>query len=88
MTLSAAPDEGLDQLLAVIGLKSELMEQRADPQLPAKGVVLESLIDKGRGPLTTVLIQSGSLSRGETVVVGTEWGRIRLMEDNDGKRVD
>jgi translation initiation factor IF-2 len=88
VNVSAATGEGLEQLLEMIALQAELMELRADPALPAKGVVLESLIDKGRGPLATVLIQSGTLSRGETVVVGTEWGRVRLMEDNDGKRVD
>ena len=88
VNVSAATGEGLEQLLEMVALQSEVMELRADPALPAKGVVLESLVDKGRGPLATVLIQSGTLKRGENVVVGTEWGRIRLMEDHDGKKVD
>lgn len=86
--VSAATGDGLDQLLEMVALQSELLELRADASLPAKGVVLESLLDKGRGPLATVLIQSGTLRRGETVVVGTGWGRVRLMEDSEGERVD
>jgi translation initiation factor IF-2 len=86
--VSATTGDGIEQLLEMVSLQSEVLELRADPSLPAKGVVLESLLDKGRGPLATVLIQSGTLRRGETVVVGTEWGRIRLMEDSEGKRVD
>ena len=86
--VSATTGDGIEQLLEMVSLQSEVLELRADPSLPAKGVVLESLLDKGRGPLATVLIQSGTLRRGETVVVGTEWGRIRLMEDGEGNRVD
>jgi len=85
--VSAKTGDGLEQLLEMVGLQSEILELRADPNLPAKGIVLESNLDKGRGPLATVLIQSGTLQRGETVVVGTEWGRVRLMEDHDGKKV-
>ncbi len=85
--VSAKTGDGLEQLLEMVALQSEILELTADPNLPAKGVVLESNLDKGRGPLATVLIQSGTLHRGETVVVGTEWGRVRLMEDHDGKKV-
>jgi translation initiation factor IF-2 len=88
VNVSAKTGEGLDQLLEMVALQSEVLELRADASLPAKGVVLESLLDKGRGPLATVLIQSGTLRRGETVVVGTEWGRVRLMEDSEGVKVD
>ncbi|MCH7869855.1 MAG: translation initiation factor IF-2 [Myxococcales bacterium] len=86
--VSAATGDGLEQLLEMVVLQSEVLELRADVSLPAKGVVLESLLDKGRGPMATVLIQSGTLRKGETVVVGTEWGRVRLMEDSDGNRLD
>ncbi len=86
--VSAKTGDGLEQLLEMVALQSEILELAADPKLPAKGVVLEAHLDKGRGPLATVLIQSGTLNRGETVVVGTEWGRVRLMEDHDGKKLD
>ncbi|MDP6980431.1 MAG: translation initiation factor IF-2 [Myxococcota bacterium] len=86
--VSAKTGDGLEQLLEMVALQSEILELTADPKLPAKGVVLEAHLDKGRGPLATVLIQSGTLNRGETVVVGTEWGRVRLMEDHDGKKVN
>ncbi|MCP5045172.1 MAG: translation initiation factor IF-2, partial [bacterium] len=85
--VSAKTGEGLEQLLEMVALQSEVLELAADPGLPAKGVVLEAHLDKGRGPLATVLIQSGTLHQGETIVVGTEWGRVRLMEDHDGKKV-
>ena len=86
--VSAATGDGLDQLLEMVALQSEVLELKSDASLPAKGVVLESLLDKGRGAMATVLIQSGTLRRGETVVVGTEWGRVRLMEDSDGERIE
>jgi len=85
--VSAKTGDGLEQLLEMVALQSEVLELTADSELPAKGVVLESYLDKGRGPLATILIQSGTLRRGETAVVGTEWGRVRLMEDHDGKQV-
>jgi translation initiation factor IF-2 len=86
--VSAKTGDGLDQLLEMVALQSEVLELKSDTSLPAKGVVLESLLDKGRGAMATVLIQSGTLRRGETVVVGTEWGRVRLMEDSDGNRIE
>jgi translation initiation factor IF-2 len=85
--VSATQRTGLEKLLEMVSLQAELLELKAAPTLRAAGVVLEARLDKGRGPVATILIQEGTLKRGEIVVVGTVWGRVRVMEDDNGKRV-
>jgi translation initiation factor IF-2 len=87
VNVSAKTGEGLDQLLEMLSLQAEVLELKANPDLKARGVVLESELDKGRGPLATILMQSGTLRKGDTVVAGTEWGRVRILEDSDGNRI-
>jgi translation initiation factor IF-2 len=85
--VSATKGTGLDKLLEMLALQSELLELKADPTKPAMGVVLEAELDKGRGPVATVLVKEGTLRRGDAVVVGTSYGRLRAMQDENGKTV-
>jgi translation initiation factor IF-2 len=85
--VSATKKTGLEKLLEMITLQSELLELKADPKRRAVGVVLESQLDKGRGPVATVLIQQGTLKPGDCFVVGSRTGRVRALEDEDGKRI-
>ncbi len=85
--VSAKTGLGLDHLLEMLVLQSDLLELRADPARRAAGVVLEAQLDKGRGPLATLLIQDGTLEQGDSIVVGTEWGRVRQMQDDAGNSV-
>jgi translation initiation factor IF-2 len=85
--ISAAKRTGLDKLLEAVLLQSELAEPKADPERRARGVVLESSLDKGRGAMATVLVQEGTLRRGDVVVVGRHWGRVRSMENERGETV-
>ncbi|MEM7408634.1 MAG: translation initiation factor IF-2 [Myxococcota bacterium] len=84
--VSATQGTGLEKLLEMVQLQSELLELKSDPAKRASGVVLEARLDKGRGPVATVLVQSGTLKRGDIVVVGQTWGRVRAMEDEHAKR--
>jgi translation initiation factor IF-2 len=85
--VSATKKTGLDQLLEMVTLQSELLELKADSNRRATGVVLEARLDKGRGAVATVLVQSGTLKRGDVLVVGTHAGRVRAMEDENGQRL-
>ncbi|HEY5658933.1 MAG TPA: translation initiation factor IF-2 [Myxococcota bacterium] len=85
--VSALKRTGLDKLLEMVHLQAELLELKADPERRAKGVVVEARLDRGRGPMVTALIQEGTLRRGDVLVVGTAWGRVRAMEDEHGKRL-
>jgi translation initiation factor IF-2 len=85
--VSAKTGEGIDNLLEMIGLQTEVMELRAATDRRARGVVLEARLDKGRGPMATVLIQDGVLRRGDVIVVETVSGRVRVMEDDLGGRI-
>jgi translation initiation factor IF-2 len=85
--VSATKGTGLPKLLEMLALQAEVLELTADPTTRAKGVVLEARLDKGRGPVASVLIQEGTLNPGDIIVVGTEWGRVRAMEDENGKRL-
>ena len=85
--VSATKGTGLDQLLEAVMLQSELLELKADPTRRASGVVIEAQLDKGRGPVATVLIQSGTLRQGDVIVCGTYSGRVRAMEDENGERL-
>ncbi|MDH5306863.1 MAG: translation initiation factor IF-2, partial [Myxococcales bacterium] len=82
--VSAKKGTGLDKLLEMVHLQAELLELKADPKRRASGVVIEAQLDRGRGPVATVLVQNGTLKRGNIVVVGTAWGRVRAMEDERG----
>lgn len=85
--VSAITGAGIDQLLEAILLQAELLELKAYTDVPGQGVVIESRLDKGRGPVASVLVQNGTLKSGDTVLVGHEYGRIRALVDELGKTV-
>ncbi|MCI6019578.1 MAG: translation initiation factor IF-2 [Clostridiales bacterium] len=85
--VSAHTKEGLDDLLDMILLVAEVRELKANPNRKARGLVLEAQLDKGRGPVATVLVQKGTLNVGDTIAVGTAYGRVRAMIDDTGRRV-
>ncbi|MDI9570780.1 MAG: translation initiation factor IF-2 [Pseudomonadota bacterium] len=85
--VSAKQRLGIEGLLEMILLQADILELQADPDRPARGVVIESKLDKGRGPVATVLIQEGTLREGDTFVSKTEYGRVRAMIDDQGRRV-
>lgn len=85
--VSAMTGEGIDRLLEAVQLQAELMELKAPGEGRARGVVIESKLDKGRGPVATVLVQSGTLHRGDVLLSGQEFGRVRAMFDENGKAV-
>ena len=86
--VSAKTGEGVDTLLEMILLVAELAELKADPDAPFMGTVIEAKLDKGRGPVATILVQQGTLKRGDVLVVGKTWGRVRGMFDHNGKPVE
>jgi translation initiation factor IF-2 len=86
--VSAKTGMGVDDLLEAISLQAEVMELKAVPDGRAMGVVIESSLDKGRGPVATVLVQQGLLKRGDYVVCGVEYGRVRALFDASGKQVE
>ena len=86
--VSAKTGKGIDALLERILLQAEVLELKAPRDAPAKGVVVESRLDKGRGPVATVLIQSGTLKRGDVVLAGAVFGRVRAMLDENGGNLD
>ena len=86
--VSAKTGVGIDALLDAILLQAEVLELRAAVDAPAKGVVIESRLDKGRGPVATILVQSGTLKRGDVVLAGSAFGRVRAMLDETGKTID
>jgi translation initiation factor IF-2 len=85
--VSAKTGEGIDALLENVLLQAEVLELKAVKNGPAKGLVIESQLDKGRGPVATVLVQSGTLKRGDVVLAGSAFGRVRAMLDETGKPV-
>ncbi len=85
--VSAKTGQGLEDLLETIALQAELMELKANPDRPAEGLVIEAKLEKGRGPVATVLVQRGTLRVGDIVVAGTAWGRVRALIDDTGQRV-
>ncbi|MBV9811161.1 MAG: translation initiation factor IF-2 [Acetobacteraceae bacterium] len=82
--VSALKKTGLDKLEEAILLQSEILELRANPERSAEGAVLESRLDRGRGPVATILVQKGTLHQGDIIVAGAEWGRVRAMLDDRG----
>ncbi len=87
ISCSALNGEGVEALLEAVALQSELLELKAVRECPASGIVVESSLDRGRGPVATVLIQNGVLHQGDTIISGTEFGRVRAMLDERGERI-
>ena len=85
--VSAKTGKGIDELLDAILLQAEVLELKAPKNAPAKGIVIESRLDKGKGPVATVLVHSGTLKRGDMVLAGAVFGRVRAMTDEAGKSV-
>ncbi len=85
--VSAKTHEGLDQLLEMLLLVAEMLDLKADPTLPGRGTVIEAQLDKGRGPVATVLVQSGTLKVGDTFVAGSAFGKVRALFDDKGKSI-
>jgi translation initiation factor IF-2 len=88
VSVSAKTGEGIEDLLEGILLQAELLELKADPEMRAQGLVIESSLDKGRGPMATVLVQNGTLRRGQMVLAGQEFGRVRAMFDETGEAIE
>ncbi|WP_069384942.1 translation initiation factor IF-2 [Halomonas caseinilytica] len=86
--VSAKSGDGIEGLLESIQLVSEVLELKAVPEAPGKGVVVESRLDKGRGPVATVLVQNGTLKKGDIVLAGLHYGRVRALTNELGKQVD
>ncbi|MGK4385919.1 translation initiation factor IF-2 [Ectopseudomonas oleovorans] len=85
--VSAKMGTGIDELLEAVLLQAEVLELKATPSAPGRGVVVESRLDKGRGPVATVLVQDGTLRQGDMVLVGVNYGRVRAMLDENGKSI-
>lgn len=85
--ISAKKGEGIPDLLENLFLVADILDLKADPEKPAEGVVIEAELDKTKGPLATLLVQKGTLRRGNTVVAGDAWGRVKAMYDDKGKPV-
>ncbi|SDF44634.1 translation initiation factor IF-2 [Rhodobacter capsulatus] len=86
--VSAKTGFGLDKLLEAIALQAEILELQANPGRAAQGAVIEAKLDVGRGPVATVLVQHGTLKRGDIFVVGEQWGKVRALVNDKGERVD
>ena len=86
--VSAKTGDGIDKLLESILLQAEVLELKAAKDAPARGVVIEARLDRGRGPVATVLVQSGTLKRGDVLLAGAVFGRVRAMLDENGKNID
>ena len=86
--ISAKTGEGIDNLLEMVTLTAEMRELKANPNRPAKGTVIEARLDKGRGPIMTVLVQNGTLRQGDIVIAGTAVGHVRVMTSDKGERVE
>lgn len=87
VAVSAKTGQGIDTLLETILLQAEVLELKAPVNTPAKGVVIESRLDKGRGPVATILVQSGMLKRGDALLAGAVFGKVRAMNDENGKAI-
>jgi translation initiation factor IF-2 len=85
--VSATKKMNIDKLLEMIGLQAEILDLKANPERPAEGTVIEAKLDRGRGPVATVLVQRGTLRVGDLVVAGAEWGRVRALVSDTGEPV-
>ncbi len=86
--VSAKKGTGIDELLEAVLLQAEVLELTAPVDAPAKGLIIEARLDKGRGPVASLLVQSGTLRKGDVLLAGATFGRIRAMLDEDGKQID
>jgi translation initiation factor IF-2 len=86
--VSATKKLNIDRLLEMLGLQAEILDLKADPTRPAEGTVIEAKLDRGRGPVATVLVQRGTLRVGDLVVAGAEWGRVRALVSDTGDPID
>ena len=86
--VSATKKTNIDKLLEMIGLQAEILDLKANPTRPAEGTVIEAKLDRGRGPVATVLVQRGTLRVGDLVVAGAEWGRVRALVSDTGEPID
>ena len=86
--VSAKTGDGIDKLLESVLLQAEVLELKAARNIPAKGIVIEARIDKGRGPVATILVQTGTLRRGDMVLAGASYGRVRAMLDEAGNAIE
>jgi translation initiation factor IF-2 len=86
--VSATKKTNLDKLLEVIALQAEILDLKANPDRAAEGTVIEAKLDRGRGPVATVLVQRGTLHTGDIVVAGAEWGRVRALVTDQGKQIE
>jgi translation initiation factor IF-2 len=86
--VSATKKTNIDKLLEMIGLQAEILDLKANPKRPAEGTVIEAKLDRGRGPVATVLVQRGTLHVGDLVVAGAEWGRVRALVSDTGDPVE
>ena len=85
--ISAKTGQGVDELLEMVLLQAEMLDLKADPTVPAKGTILEARLDTKRGVVATVIVQEGTLKRGDAVVAGLHWGKIRALFDHAGKPI-
>ena len=85
--ISAKTGDGIDHLLEMVALTAEMQKLKANPNRAAKGTVIEARLDKGRGPIMTVLIQNGTLHQGDIIIAGSAVGRVRVMTNDKGERV-
>ncbi len=86
--VSATKKLNIDRLLEMIGLQAEILDLKANPDRPAEGTVIEAKLDRGRGPVATVLVQRGTLRVGDLVVAGAEWGRVRALVSDTGEPIE
>ena len=86
--VSATKHQNIDRLLEAIGLQAEILDLKANPDRPAEGTVIEAKLDRGRGPVATVLVQRGTLHVGDIIVAGADWGRVRALLSDTGEPVD
>lgn len=87
MSVSAKTGQGIDELLDAISVTAEIMELKAVAEGPAKGIVIESRLDKGRGVIATILVQSGKMKKGDMIIAGQDFGRIRALLDENNKNI-
>ena len=87
MPISALTGEGIQELLEMVMLVADMKELKANPDRAAKGTVIEARLDKGRGPIATILVQNGTLNIGDSIVAGTTVGRVRAMTNDRGELV-